>query len=384
MSWLDEVDGGGALVSAARSLRDRIDAPRGSPGLRALADAVDAYAHGDDLGLPEDERFVEAAGALLGLLLVDALGGAHAVRGDAHRVRLGARGQIDPFAAVDAALDAEDPRSALRDHVARAEAEAAGTGPISRVALSFEASLAEARPDRHVTASFGLVLELDDGTEIDLARVAEATAGEPHRAVRAATDRLVTMLPGGPGGGALSWAEARTRLLPRLCATSFLVEMAGHGRGRLLARGVAHDVAVALIVAFEGRSRFLRQDELGDLGVGADEALRVAVDNLAGRSERARLARVDTHAGPMIIARTGDGLDSARLLLPGLHDVLSAELPSPILAAVPHRDALLAVTGADGAIVEAFRAHVADEHARAPHRISAALFEVGPEGVRAR
>jgi len=84
----------------------------------------------------------------------------------------------------------------------------------------------------------------------------------------------------------------------------------------------------------------------------------------------------------MVVARSGDALDSARLVLPGLHGVLATELDPPFAVAVPHRDLLLAVSGADPEMLEALARRVADEYARAPHRISPQILELGRRGPR--
>ncbi len=194
-------------------------------------------------------------------------------------------------------------------------------------------------------------------------------------------DKLLSFL--GEDRRTVAWGDARTRLLPRLLPPSFEASLPDDSprRGTLATRPVWQDVRVALILGYEGRSRFVREDELEDWAQSFDDCLTVAVANLAARSTTARFARIETEAGPLVVARTGDGLDAARLLLPGLHDVLSAELGSPFLASVPHRDTLLAGPTSPEALVQALRHKTADDAARAPHRISDALFLVSPEGL---
>jgi uncharacterized protein YtpQ (UPF0354 family) len=80
------------------------------------------------------------------------------------------------------------------------------------------------------------------------------------------------------------------------------------------------------------------------------------------------------------MARTGDGLDSSRLLLPALRALIAAELGSPFAAAVPHRDALLACSLAPGGGVDALRIRARNEAERARHAISGQLFVVREAG----
>jgi hypothetical protein len=392
LDWRDALrDRCGGLVDASHRLA-AAPFPRGPDGVRALASLLSE--HASDERDDEDERaFIEGAGALLGLLLVDHAGdGALVRRGDATRVRVGRRGFVDPFAIVESALDAERPRQALRDALLLAEAEARGEGPLSRVLGAVEQRLAEARPELGVRERFEAVLVLDDGTELDLRRLVAATRDQPLSAVHAAAQKLVAMIPAGPldagrARAGIGWAEARERMLPRLVPAGF---DAGPGAPALyltpleLGDGASSGIAVALVLPDTQRARYLRADEVAAWERPAHEVRDRAIANLAARSSQARITRVETPAGALVIARTGDGLDAARLLLPGLFGVLAAELDAPCAVAVPHRDTLLACAARSRDAVQALALRAEDDAARAPHRISGALFELGPEGLRGR
>jgi hypothetical protein len=382
-AWIRALKGTGPFSAAAeRFLRrelgeDAASVPRGALGLAWLARRIDAHAE-RDAGPQEEADFIEGAGALLALILLDHIGeGGHASRDGAHRVRLGARGFFDPFAAIEAALDADAAHSALVAEVARAEAEARGEAGIGLAAALFERALAERRPDLEVRDRFDRRIWVGDGIEVDLGRALDAAGGQGEGALARAVAKLVALLPGGEGAQ-VEREEALDRLLPRIVAAGFV----GEDRGLFL-RPIAGDVAIALVLAYEGRSRFVRARELESWGLPPDRALAHALARLAARSGRARLARVDTEHGPVVIACTGDGLDSARLLLPTLHDVLAPELGSPFLAAIPHRDALLACAAGVPALRDALAARARRDAARAPHRITERLFEVGPRGLAA-
>jgi hypothetical protein len=378
---------GGPLVDAAEAFlrwQGAAQFPPGAEGVRRLAALLLAFGRMENASPADDDRFVEGAGALLGLLLVHHAGeGAHRHDGDRHGVALGPHGYFDPFAAIEAALDAEDPRAELARRVREAEAEAEGRGPVARVVVAFRRALERARPELEITRARGLKLALGDDVEVDLAKVARATDGEPIGAVEAAVEKLVAMLPGGVAEEALGWEEARARLLPRLVGARFFDELGARlgGRGRLHGRPLGHGVQVALALAYPGRSRYVRAEELERWSVDPAEAEALAVARLAARSEAARFAAITTSAGPLVFARSGDGLDAARLLLPGLAGVLASALEGPLLAAVPHRDALFACGGGP-AVREALRARASDDYARAPHAISDRLFEVHPDGPR--
>lgn len=386
MAWLARLAPvAGPLLPAARAFLDAHPGaprpmPEGADGLRRLADAVDDWAEREEVDPRDEETFVEGAGALLALLLLAHVGeGAHVSREGAHRVRLGAHGFFDPFAAIDRALEGPDARSVLAEEVGRAEDEAAGRAGVGRATRLLVARIGAER----IAAQFGPDLRLDDGVELDLARVLRATEGESEAAAVQAIDKLVSMLPG-RGGDASDFAELEPRVLPRLVAPGFAEKLAAEGRGQLAARPLFDGaLEVTLIAHYDDRARYLRADELDRAKCSLDDALSLAARNLAARSERARFARVDTSEGPLVVARTGDGLDGARLLLPTLHDVLAPELGTPFLVAAPHRDALWA-SADTAALAEALRARVTEDAARAPHAITSALFRIAPTGLRLR
>lgn len=379
--WLERMrDPGGPLVDAAARFveaRGLAPYPEGADGLRRLGAVMEGFVFDDEAGAideAEAHRFVEGAGALLGLLLIAALGGRHHEHDGAHRVALGPHGFFDPFAAVDGALDAESPRGELARRVAAAEAEAAGRGPVSRVVGAFARALPRHRPELSIAAQRELSLELSDGTEVDLASVARATDDQPDEAVEQAVDRIAALLGGGSDG--VPSEEARARLLPRLVPERFARELAEQGRGEIVALPVAGELRCALVLGYGDRARYVRPGELAGWQLDAEAARAVALQNLAARSADARFGRLDTEHGPLVVARSGDGLDAARLLLPALPEVLAAELSPPFVVAVPHRDALLACSAADAGVVEALRARAREDAARAPHAITDALYEL--------
>jgi uncharacterized protein YtpQ (UPF0354 family) len=111
--------------------------------------------------------------------------------------------------------------------------------------------------------------------------------------------------------------------------------------------------------------------------------LDAALANLARQSGAARLLRVDADQGTLIVARTADGLDSSRLLLPAVRALLAGELGSPFAAAIPHRDALLACSLRDSASLRLLRAHAALEASRATSAITTQLLCIDAAGALA-
>lgn len=366
---------GGPLCDAADAF---VQWRGGEPAPAAAAVAwlsghLDDFAHDDDAPPSDDERFVEGGGAFLGMVLVTAREGRHARRGTDHRVLLGMHGSFDPFGAIDAALDADEPRHELAERLRFAEDEAQGLGPTSRVVAAFAKALGEATTPRRLRERFDLEVVTDDGIEVNLSRAADTTRDQSPEALTLAVAKLVSMLPGNSDDSEENtWEELGPRLVPRLVTEAFAAELKETGRGELATWPLGHQLVVALQARFETRARYIRQDEVD---AWDEDVYSVALANLARQSSGARFAALEIEHGPLVVARTGDGLDSARLLLPSLGDVLKAHLGETFVIAAPHRDTLLAAPDTDEGR-GLLRARASDLAARAPHAISAELFRV--------
>ena len=384
--WLDALDDrSGPLGAAARAFcaAHAIEPTiRGLAAARALGRALDAFCHqveGDDLD--EDDRFVEQAGAYLGLVVLDAHGGpGHAQRDTRHRVLLGAHGCFDPFAAIDAALDADEPLHALADSLALAEAEARGDGPIAGVLAGLEAALRRAGDASEVSSRFELTVHLSNGAEVDLRRVAANSAWPRGAAQREQLDRdldrIVSMLPRrrsteAPSAYATSAQDVQdclTRVLPRPVSRAFARDLPEGVR--LATLPLFADVVLAFIEQHAGRARFLRADELDALG-GVESVRTASLQNLERRSARVRFEPLQVGPRTWLAGKSGDGLDAARLVLPSAITLAKTLLPSVGVAVIPHRDTIVFAPIEDA---DALSHYAADLLARAPHPISAAAL----------
>jgi uncharacterized protein YtpQ (UPF0354 family) len=361
----------------------------GQAGLVALCRQLQRFAHAPDIDEEGERRFVEGAGALLGVLLIEHLGDAsYAGERGVHRVRLGAHGFFDPFAAIDRALDAPDIRVGLMRELERAEAEAAARGPLSRVAAALCQAIASERPDLELAGQFDCELRLvrrtsGESIEIDLRRAVETTRDQDQRAVDRVARRLLSLLPGAPAQPALGLEELAPRLLPRLVRAEALRDLTSHGQHVLFAQTLTEELSVALLAEFDGRARYVRTDELAQLDLAPQQALWQALDNLRAKSERTRVVREDGSGGALFVARTGDGRDSARVLLPELHAELTERIGPSVCVALPHRDTFFACAAERDALCAAMARRAADDAARAPHALSARLFMLAPGQLRA-
>jgi hypothetical protein len=394
LHWLSERlrARGGALVGPANAFcawsrgLDGTELPRGGDGIVRLARRVSAFVYETEVDDEEERRFVEGAGALLGLLLIArSPTGCHRQRGTRHLVQLSPHGYFDPFRAVDAALSASSVRATLIRAVADAEAEIAGSGPMSRMVVAFLDQLQELRPGFVFTEQFAtdLVLTSPAGERlsIDLTQAVAATAEASWKSVTLSARKLVSMLPGGEPAADSDFASIRGSLFPRVIARDALVELSQRVGAELAHVPVAGELCAALVVEQSGRARYVRGAELVRWGLSSHQALGLARENLAEASACTRVLREDTEYGPIYVFRTGDGRDSARVLLRELRSPLAERVgPAPAFT-LPHRDVLLVCDGRVGPLVDHLRERAELDAARAPHRVSAALYTFEGDGL---
>ena len=377
VDWLNAMeDVGGRLVPAARAFVDSQHPPlpgTGAAGIRWLAAQLEDFVDRDTDG-GDDDRFVEGAGALLGLLLIEHLGGRTRERDGCHRVQLGRFGWFDPFGTIQEVLDAEDPRGCLSEYLSVAEREADENGPVSRVVRVFANTLGRERPDLDIESQFELTVDLNNGASVDLARLERVARDQDEDAATEAARRVISMLPGANTQEETPWSEAATRLLPRLVSEKFLASLPSEQA--LYVDPVGSGVHLALQLRYGTRARYVRCAEVDSWAMERAGARQQALENLAAKSRSLRLERV---TGEILRVRQGDGLDGARLLLPDLADRLAKLEPGVWVAAAPHRDVLLL---ARGEALEELCKRAEDAARRAPHPVSAAIFAVTPQGPR--
>jgi hypothetical protein len=343
------------------------------PGVRWLAALLEDFVDRDSDGA-EDDRFVEGAGAFLGLLLIDHLGGRTHEREGCHRVQLGRFGWFDPFGAIQEALDADDPRKCLSEYLLVAEREAKAKGPVSRVVRVFADELSRARPELSIESQFELTVDLDNGASVDLTRLERVARDQDDDAATEAARRIISMLPGAEVTEATPWSEAAPRLLPRLVSQKFVGSLPAEQD--LYLHAIGHDVLLALQLRYGTRARYLRCAEVDGWAVGLETIQQRSIENLSAKSRALHLEPV---SDGILRVRQSDGLDGARLLLPDLAARLERLSPGRWFAAAPHRDVLLL---ARRPVLSELSKRAQDAALRAPHPVSASLFAVTPQGPR--
>ncbi len=338
-----------------------------------LAQVVDEYSYADSAIELSEEAFIDGAGAFFALLVLHAFENASYVgRDHRHRLKLGNYGCINPFAIVEQAIASESPKRDVLQGLRRVERECCQQGEVSSLLSCFVAELARARPDLAVVDSFEWTLYLRDGTEVDLARVADATRGQSSAAQQMALRKLIAMLPGSMKTPGDNHSELMQQLMPRVIGDTFIDELKTTRGDVDLCYLPWPDTArlkVALVAAHPGRNRFLRLSECESLKPSLPELMRVALDNLRQRSEGMQL-RPYPQAPALMQLRLGDGFDAARVLLESCYQQARQQLGPSFWCALPHRDLLLFASQQGDAPAQLQRI-TQDLYARAPHRIGA-------------
>lgn len=367
----------GPLLAAADDLQRWLGPnpfPEGRDGIRRLGELVDAFVFDARYEHESDDRFVEGAGAMLALLLIAHVGiGRHRERGTSHGIAIGSHGFFDPFASIESALDATRPSASLAKAIAAAEAEATGEGPIAAIHLALDGALGRSRTGRTVRDRFALHATLDDGTELELARF--SALSEDASALAGALDRLVSWLERGDGATrVVDWETVEPRVVPRLVSRRFSDELVASRSLTVAYRPVTDEFGASLVLAYDGRLRFLRKDEEDALVALGHDPRRAAMNRLDASADAIRW-RAETVGGRACALGTrGDGLAATSILAPRVRKALASKLGDDFVVGLPHRDKLIATHAGDG--LGALAAQVADEFHRAPHGVSPRLFVV--------
>jgi hypothetical protein len=140
------------------------------------------------------------------------------------------------------------------------------------------------------------------------------------------------------------------------------------------------DLALAYVLPGPGFGVLVGAEHLLAWGVGPERVHEAAMANLASWSAGATW--VEELDGPrhIVWSDTGEGTDSARILLPEVRAQLAADLgpAGRILVGLPERDLLIAtgVTPGDDEFVDLFGRYVADRWASADEPVAERLFEL--------
>lgn len=201
-----------------------------------------------------------------------------------------------------------------------------------------------------------------------------------------APGRIETFLGGlvelvrSPRPGAIPWSEARNQIMPMVVSP----ESPGPTRSTdPVSFPFAHGLEVRVVMPSVVRLRPVERTHLETWGVNPEEARRAALVNLARRSERIPLQRMeDDGANILYIYENNDGFDAARILLDERWRVLADRHEESLLIAIPNQNFLIAFTTTNQEHLKHIQSRVFDDWMRdEAGRLTWKLFKATRDGV---
>ncbi len=170
------------------------------------------------------------------------------------------------------------------------------------------------------------------------------------------------------------WAEAMQRLMPQLMPSAFLDRM------DLVSFPFGDCVVIGFVIDSEEAYSYVREEELVNWGVNANEILSQALTNLNERSHGIEITAFPEDNG-MFVINTMDGFDAVRIIDPKLKELIAEHIGSPFYVGIPNRDFLICWSPqGDDDFQNNMRSQVAKDHEGRPYPLSGKIFEVSSDG----
>jgi uncharacterized protein YtpQ (UPF0354 family) len=223
-------------------------------------------------------------------------------------------------------------------------------------------------------------IEIEAGT-IDLtnihATVRDLPADKRQAAAMDVVEKLMESLVPLQREKALSWAEAKPLVRPRLMARDHL-----HTAPDLLHLEFSPRVIVCYVIDGERHVRFVNRAEVERWDLPPPMVHDEAIANLEKLSQDVPIeVKQAKGGGRFAFVDTGDSYDAARLALPRFRARILEELGSPMFVGIPNRDFFLAWSS-DNAQFDKLVARVAKDFGEEPYPITDTIFRVDRQGVR--
>ncbi|HEY7118748.1 MAG TPA: DUF1444 family protein [Tepidisphaeraceae bacterium] len=170
----------------------------------------------------------------------------------------------------------------------------------------------------------------------------------------------------------------KERIMPMILPAQFCDE----AYETVVSQPLIEGLRVAYAIDSDRTISYIARKLFDEWRISMDDLHDRAIENLVTRSEEmhANVAQDEEGNITLIILSQRDGYDSARILLPTLHDRLSEHLGSPFVAAIPHRDILLCFRN-EGETVQRLTPQISEDYSKMPHQVTDQLLLVTPDGV---
>ncbi|MEL7474567.1 MAG: DUF1444 family protein, partial [Planctomycetota bacterium] len=219
-----------------------------------------------------------------------------------------------------------------------------------------------------------------NGRRLDLENLFRMVAHEPQRGVEIVENYLDQLFTGeGLELADIGLDFARERIMPRIQPISIFEhlskEMVAHVP-------YVNDTVIVFVTDLPQMTVSITTEQTLKWGVTFDDLDEMARENLERYQPELHFQIVESkEGGKAAILNEQDGYDAARLLLPGLHRKMSAELGGDFYVATPARDMFVALSVGPAQFVERLRRRVEQDYQRLPYPITDALYYVTRDGV---
>lgn len=175
---------------------------------------------------------------------------------------------------------------------------------------------------------------------------------------------------------ARDWTKARALVRPLLQQTVVVDDR------RLVSSAFSSDLRIAYALDLGSSMAFVAEHDFAPWRIGLEQLHRAALANLDRDTADVPIAVETEHDKPILaMVFNADSYDSSRILLPSIRERLIGILGTPVLAAIPAREAFYAWSPHSTACAENIdRVHASLD--KLPHPLSDEIFVLSDDGVR--
>ncbi len=171
-------------------------------------------------------------------------------------------------------------------------------------------------------------------------------------------------------------------IVPQLKPIILLNDLLERGAEPIVYRIFLADLIITYAILDRGRLSYITELQLDRWEVSEYTLHAQAIANLQARSQQLNYHVAGSDDETIIIFNHDDGLDAARLLLPGLLEEVTRALPGNAVIGIPNRDFMVILSDSDPDRVSAVALQIAQDMRQHDHGVSDRLFTLMDGEIR--
>lgn len=171
-------------------------------------------------------------------------------------------------------------------------------------------------------------------------------------------------------------------IVPQLKPVILLNDLLERGADPIVYRLFLADLIITYAILDRGRLSYITELQLDRWEVSEYTLHSQAIANLQARSQQLNYHVAGSDDETIIIFNHDDGLDAARLLLPGLLEEVTRTLPGNAVIGIPNRDFMVILSDSDPDRVSAVALQIAQDMRQHDHGVSDRLFTLMDGEIR--